>query len=569
MKKLFILSIALVLILGFTAAPALALYPPCQDLTYWLDDPYFPTSITYTVYDPVSRLAKPETWSAPDGGLISSVQVDKGILTWIVIYLSNYNCEIHYRIFDPGRGNWRADNWLAIGINDLYVFEHQVHDGVVAWKIQYVYGKNNGEVFNAVYYVTYSPDSGSWVLGEQAFDVPVGSPRSPETLSVKDGVVAWPMNPIDSRVEVHFTIFDYGLNKWVTGKDDLMLIGDWHLDYVTIVTTGVFIRYASTLPFTTEFAFYGYDPIQHTWGPNQSTTPHFAAFVAQPLTVVETGWVCFWDTSLNADPASRLATTWTFPGGYITNDVSPVHQFMTAGSYWIYQDIELPVGGHTPAQELVTVDELQPISGQIPGVEINNAATYTTSLNVSLSINGLSDSKEMCFQHIPGIIWWSAWEPYATSKSYQLSPFGMIGPGNPADGLQTVKVKFRNAAHVESPVYQASIIVDLTPPTGSVTLNDGQPTTANPRVHQAFTFSDANGVAGWRVAYLNAPFTTCIWGPWTTADFYPYSVKFNSNPGKKQVFLQVKDNAGNISQTYEASILLTKPLPFLPLLLGD
>ena len=93
--------------------------------------------------------------------------------------------------------------------------------------------------------------------------------------------------------------------------------------------------------------------------------------------------------------------------------------------------------------------------------------------------------------------------------------------------------------------------VDTTPPTGSITINDGALYTTSTLVTLSLTYSDANGVD--KVRYSNDG--TWDTEPWET----PSGTKawtLTSGEGTKTVYYQIKDNAGLESSTYSGTIIL-------------
>ena len=117
--RFFLLLLVSLTIFWTSPAPA-RIWPPCQGITYTV-----PTvdSVSYAVTDPVSGQAMPDTWTLTQGAagqrFIESLRADQGILTWIAKYKNAgevyYTYEVHYRIYDPGRGFWKAGSWGPFG----------------------------------------------------------------------------------------------------------------------------------------------------------------------------------------------------------------------------------------------------------------------------------------------------------------------------------------------------------------------------------------------------------------------------------------------------------------------
>lgn len=96
-------------------------------------------------------------------------------------------------------------------------------------------------------------------------------------------------------------------------------------------------------------------------------------------------------------------------------------------------------------------------------ITINNGAPYTSSKEVTLTLNALDNSgvvAEMRFSNDNSV--WSSWNLYDTAKSWSLMPLG-------GDGTKTVFVQFRDSAGNASGSFADTIILDTTPPTVTIT----------------------------------------------------------------------------------------------------
>jgi len=189
-------------------------------------------------------------------------------------------------------------------------------------------------------------------------------------------------------------------------------------------------------------------------------------------------------------------------------------------------------------------------------ISINSGATYTTSTSVTL---GLSASDTSGTPQSPSGVGsmrfsndgstWSAWESYATSKSWTL----LTG-----DGVKTVYVQFRDNAGLISSFYTDTIILDTVAPTGSITINSGNPTyTTTASVTLYLTYFDATSGVD-KVRYSNDG----VWDtePWET----PAATKawtLTAGDGTKTVYYQIKDKAGLLSTTYSDTIILDTVAP--------
>jgi hypothetical protein len=108
--------------------------------------------------------------------------------------------------------------------------------------------------------------------------------------------------------------------------------------------------------------------------------------------------------------------------------------------------------------------------------------------------------------------------------------------------------------------------IDKTPPTGSLTINDGAATTGSTTVTLRFTANDPlSGVAEMR--FSNDGRTWSDWESFSSTrsdwNLARYGGSVNQM-GPKTVYAQLRDRAGNVSQTFSATIRLTVRYPHRP-----
>jgi hypothetical protein len=497
-------------------------------------------------------------------------------VAWVAKYRWNGNPDwfyaVHYRVFDPGRGIWQGDfwGWFSWGAS-RDVTSLIVRDGVVAWKSKYQLSTDPTDLIErTVHYVTYNPRLGSWPRGESPFRVVYSSPVAPENLRVKNGIVAWPMDPAnnESKVDIYGVIYDPQQDSWVgSGKYNIYVVSvlrNLAFDWIDIVdnTAQVQIRFSDLLGSSDWWM--SYDAVNHHWDFSKSDQPRpnpvrRASFIAHPPSGFVPFWVGFWDTSIALDGGSW---SWQFGDGGTGTERSPIHQYTSAGVPAVYQTAFF-AGTNYLANDFVEAKTAPP--PPTGGIQINAGAAYTNSLNVTLQLNYSVDATQMCFLNLPGLLVWTPWEAVAPGKSWQLSTFGFIG--QPLDGLKTVSVKFRDAGLVESPIYQTAITLDVTPPAPILLLNHGQDTTTNRNIRADWSGTDANGMSKMRYTTLDVGQSWMLWSLWY--DYQPTTmwIPFNALAGTKTVLLELMDVAGNVIQTQD-SVKLLESL-FLPLIHKD
>jgi hypothetical protein len=177
-------------------------------------------------------------------------------------------------------------------------------------------------------------------------------------------------------------------------------------------------------------------------------------------------------------------------------------------------------------------------------VAINGGNAYCTSTSVTLNLSAADAQtgvSEMSFSNNGTTF--SAWEPYATSRSWALAS---------VNGAKTVYVRYRNNANMESTAYSDTIVHDSTVPTGSVTINGGAAYTDSLSV--TLTLSAADTTSDVVSTRFSANGTTwSAWEPYATSR----SWTLTSGSGTKTVYVQFMDAAGNISIVSSDAITFT------------
>jgi uncharacterized protein YjiK len=179
---------------------------------------------------------------------------------------------------------------------------------------------------------------------------------------------------------------------------------------------------------------------------------------------------------------------------------------------------------------------------------VDGGAAYAASTSVDLMLlasDGTSGVDEMRLSNSGTS--WSGWEAYAGSRAWTL-PLG--------DGSKTVYVQYRDRAGNVSPSYSDSIILDTAAPTGSILIDGGATYAASTSVLLSLSASDAgSGVDGMHFSNNGAPWSA--WEPYSGSRAWTLP----SGDGSKTVYVQYRDNAGQISSTYSDSITLDTAAP--------
>jgi hypothetical protein len=181
-------------------------------------------------------------------------------------------------------------------------------------------------------------------------------------------------------------------------------------------------------------------------------------------------------------------------------------------------------------------------------VTINSGAATTNSRFVTFSLSAADQQDAVTNMRFSwDRVVWYAWEPYAVARNATL-PAG--------EGIKTISVQFRDAAGKVSAVYTDSILLDQTPPTGSVTMNSNAAATSSRSVTLSLSAADtANAVTNMRFSWDNV-----VWYAWE-AYALTRNATLPTGDGTKTIHVQFRDAAGNASPVYTDSILLDQAPP--------
>jgi uncharacterized protein YceK len=173
-------------------------------------------------------------------------------------------------------------------------------------------------------------------------------------------------------------------------------------------------------------------------------------------------------------------------------------------------------------------------TGPTGTVTINSGAAYTNSANVSLALtcsDNVSGCSQMRFSNDG--TWYSTPEPYAASKAWTLT----LG-----QGTMTVYAKFKDGAGNWSTAYTDTIVLDTTPPTGTIAINGGATYANSTNVTLNLTCNDTLSGCS-QVQFSNDGFN------YAPPQQYAASKSWTllTGDGAKTVYAMFQDGAGNWS----------------------
>lgn len=217
----------------------------------------------------------------------------------------------------------------------------------------------------------------------------------------------------------------------------------------------------------------------------------------------------------------------------------------TDGVHTVYVRIRDFVGWETVLTDDIILDRTPPAAS----LSINRDAEFTTSRDVTLNIT-LYDENPISFKLVnEGEPWPESWR---TTGSPVDLPW-VLSTG--ADGHRTVRMLVRDAGGNEF-VAIDDIVLDTTPPEGTLLINDGDPFTNALLVTGTLDAEDAtSGLDRMRISDSD-DFSDASWQ--TVKGSFPWSLP--PGDGTKNVFVQLRDRAGLVS-TIDASIILDTTPP--------
>jgi streptogramin lyase len=183
---------------------------------------------------------------------------------------------------------------------------------------------------------------------------------------------------------------------------------------------------------------------------------------------------------------------------------------------------------HTISVSFRVADDVPPTGS----ITIDNNAQYTNNRTVNLRLSASDNSgvvSQMQFSN--DNVNYSSWETYATTSQWQLTA---------GDGRKTVYVRFRDGAGNQSTARSDSITLDTTPPTGRISINNGDEYTSNVAVSLTMSMTDSgSGLAQMRFSNNNTSFSS--------PENYSSTTTWNltSGDGVKTVYARFQDGAGN------------------------
>jgi hypothetical protein len=201
----------------------------------------------------------------------------------------------------------------------------------------------------------------------------------------------------------------------------------------------------------------------------------------------------------------------------------------------------------SPVSNTIALDTA---AGAEYGATINDGALFTNQTAVTLTISARPGTTQMQVSNDGGFAG-AQWEPYTSRKAWAITQYGSyVIP-------RMVYVRYKDLDGNVLGNYQDDIILDVTPPTGTVSIvgATGLQAMASTVTLKLSATDDVSGV-GQMLISNQADFVGASWEVYATSRAWT----LGSNTA---VYVRFRDNAGNVSSTYSTSQWKV----FLPLIL--
>ncbi len=456
---------------------------------------------------------------------VSGVINANGVLAWVEtrsLGAGRFEYDVSMAMWRPVGGWTVYTQRSASGGFGQSVSELQNRDGVVAW-VENI-SLSGGYYDHYVRYAICDPASG-W---RTDYETTRYDGAFALNLTTRDGVVSWRDSYQISTladVDIYYTIYNPVGRTWATSS--------WHATSVSPLSVGAPGISNATVRWTSGSQVVTRGYANRSWQ-SSPTTPmaYFFPSVttgAPPLTV--------WFTDMSIASAS---ITWTFGDGTpASGQRSVFHGFSGLGRFTVTQSTT----GSSASTNILT-DTAPPLGT----IAIGQGMAFTNTSTITLSMAAIDNSGSVSAMRLSndGTVW-AAWESFTTTKIWTLAA---------GSGTRTVWVQFRDPAGNASASVSDSIVIDLVPPSGSISVNSGLDYTREALATLTLTAADPGGAA----VMMRLGTDGTHWGPWE-----PYATNrtwmLDGGVRTNKVYAQFLDAAGNVSAVLNDSIIYDPGVP--------
>ncbi len=200
------------------------------------------------------------------------------------------------------------------------------------------------------------------------------------------------------------------------------------------------------------------------------------------------------------------------------------------GQKLVYAHFQDALGNISSTSDMIILDE-DPPRGTI---SINQGAGYINSLSATLELSCVDDESGCSEMRLSDDnLNWTPWEVISSPRPWTLSG---------GEGTKMVYVQYRDMVGRLSQILSDTVAFEITPPSGSVAINNQEPSTNTTIATLTLSCADTySGCAQMRISNDNNAWTA--WEPFATSK----SWTLPGGNGTKRVYVQYRDGAGNMA----------------------
>lgn len=392
----------------------------------------------------------------------------------------------HVYIFTPTTGD-------ALSKSTGYASQIAEDGSLGAWELANTFDTERGGDYAIATVDDYIVVTGG------ATGAPDELPTSIGHVSLDGTIISWTDGPPLTTNRMFHVVVSHGKHIYVIGGYDGSAVARFPVEVSQIGDNGILEPWVETtapLEPRAEASAAVVDGYIYLFG---GTTYGAYLSTIERARILENGGLAEWevvgDNPISPNSTSIGLVTWEGKlvqfGGYsadsgtldtvaisdlVTHDVPPTWshiQSMTVGRTWFQYAVtgsrvyvlggSMPGGWYTRSTEWIDLSAgvTPPIDSH--RVSINEGALFTNQISVTLSIEAPASVAEMMVSNDGGFSG-AGWQPYAESVPWQITQYGV------AVIPRVVYARFRTFEGIESATFQDDIILDVTAPEGTVTI---------------------------------------------------------------------------------------------------
>ena len=197
----------------------------------------------------------------------------------------------------------------------------------------------------------------------------------------------------------------------------------------------------------------------------------------------------------------------------------------------------------TVVSDLITIDRTKPIG---LGLEINNGEVFFKRRDRKLQVRLLSRDAKYFILSQDSTFTDTRWQTFTPRITWTLTG---------QEGIKRLYVKYKDDNNNQTDVYADSLIFDITAPTGSIKINEGERTTSHFNKIVSLSIETQKDTKLMMISN-SSDFAGAKW-QLIRKQIDSWQLKGEENE-IKVVYIRFKDRAGNVSNTFSDRIMLRK-----------